>query len=722
MPKKQKKPMKKALSRAASASKRRASATAAPTRKAAKRSASGKSSARAKPKAKPPAPKAKAKAKAKPPALNAKAKAKARPPAPKSKAKAKAKPSARKPELKRAAPARAQSRSKALPARSVILPPKSERNPGRVAPPPPRTPRELSVRPLRVTAGNWQQIEAAAARSQRGALSAEQRTAIRAALEGRDSLVVIPDDAQALACYQLCAPLLERPTVVLSPVLAELQAQHEALTAERKPVVCLLPELAGPDRSAALGRLARGGPLLVLLSPEALIAADVRKAVAKSGIGLFVVEEAHCASDLAHEIRPSYTELGPMLAGFGKPPVMALTRVATSAVLQEIAARLSLTDPVTVQAPAVRSNLRIVTRLAQGDGRQTALARLVDRLEPPGLILCASAHDVDSVYSALAHGQGQGRPQNPVYRYHSGMTPGDRAAELLNFTLPGGRGVMVAVSAFAPGTGLPGLGEQANGAALGFGRGSGKRDLRFLVHYQSPASIEQYLREIQRAGGDGLPATCVLFYESSHRSLHEVMLAQQRFRATHLADLGRALEAPALEGRSITLEALALATGQSRRTTDRLTALLADAGVISKTGGWLRVSSSASDLVEACRVLGAKLYALREQDGRRLSAVSAFAENSGCKLSYLKRYLGEASDEPCGRCSACSSELAATESLPPPAAARRPAVQDFSVRPVPAVDPSPALNAMARAGIAVGGGPLTAKLADFGAATPRAAR
>jgi len=705
----------------------------------------------------------KAKPKVKPSALNARAKVKV---------KVKAKPAARKPEPGRATPAKAQSSSRALPARSVILPPKSERSAGRVAPPPPRTPRELSVRPpaplvlragqaqakqappnanananananhergarpskpdartrARVTADTWQQIEAAAAaaRSRCGALSAEQRTAIRAALVGRDSLVVIPDDAQAVACYQLCAPLLEQPTVVLSPVLAELQAQSEALTAERKPVVCILPELSGPDRSAALGRLARGGPLLVLLSPEALTAADVRKALAKSGIALFVVEEAHCASDLAHEIRPSYTELGPVLRSLGKPPVMALTRVATSAVLQEIAARLSLTDPVTVQAPAVRGNLRIVTRLAQGDGRQAALARLVDRLEPPGLILCASAHDVDSVYSALSHehgrGHGQGRPRNPVHRYHSGMTPGDRAAELLNFTLPGARGVMVAVSAFAPGTGLPGLGEQANGAALGFGRGPGKRDLRFVVHYQSPASIEQYLREIQRAGGDDLPATCVLFYESSHRSLHEVMLAQQRFRATHLADLGRALEAPALEGRSITLEALALATGQSRRTTDRLTALLADAGVISKTGGWLRVSSSASDLVEACRVLGAKLYALREQDGRRLSAVSAFAESSGCKLSYLKRYLGEASDEPCGRCSACSSELAATESLPPPAAARRPAVQDFSVRPVLTAEPTPALNAGVAAGIAVGGGPLTAKLADFGAATPRAGR
>jgi ATP-dependent DNA helicase RecQ len=544
-------------------------------------------------------------------------------------------------------------------------------------------------------------------------LSAEQRVAIRAALEGRDSLVVIPDDALAMACYQLVAPLFAQPTVVLSPVLADLQTQSDALVAQRKPAVCIFPELSGPERSAALARVTRGGPLLVLLSPEALVSADVQKALAKSGIALFVVEEAHCASELSHEIRPSYAELGRTLQALGRPAVMALTRVANSAVLRDVSTRLSLTESELVQAPAVRRNLRIVTRLAQGDARQAALVRLIERLEPPGLVLCASPHDVDSVYSALRGSR------IAAHRYHSGMTPGDRATELMNFTLPGERSVLVAVSAFAPGSGLPGLGEPASGAAAGFGRGAGKRDLRFVVHYQSPASIEQYLREIGRAGRDGLPATCVLFHESSHRSLHEVLFAQQRFRATHLAEIGRALEAPALEGRTVTLESLALGTGQSRRTTDRLTALLADAGVLSKTGGWVRVLTSASDLAEACRRLGAQLYALREQDTRRLAAVSTFAETTDCKLGYLSRYLGESTGAACGRCSACSSELIATESVPPQVAARRAVVQEFSVRPV-VLESAPALGG---ANAALGGaGPLTATLADFGAAMPRAGR
>jgi ATP-dependent DNA helicase RecQ len=560
-----------------------------------------------------------------------------------------------------------------------------------------------------VTEETWQTIEGLATRLGRAPLNDEQRVAIRAALEGHDSVVVIADDERAVSCYQLAAFQLAQPTVVVSPVAADLNAQHAALSLRKLPVVCVSAELLGPERSAALVRIARGGALLVLLTPEALRAPDIRQALNKSGVALFVAEEAHCASDASHEWRPSFAELGTTLRELSSPPVMATTRIATAVVRRDIRERLGLTAPVTIQSPPVRENLQIVTKLARGEGRQAALVRLVERLTLPGLVYCATAHDVDSVYSALC---GAGIA---AHRHHSGMTASARAAELLQFTLPGQRSVMVAVSAFAPGSGLPGIGEQAE-ASLGFGRNSGKRGLRFVVHYQSPASIEQYLREIQLAGADGLPATCVLLHESSHRSLHEVMLAQQRFRATHLAELGRALETPALEGRTISVEALALGTGQSRRTTDRLTALLADAGVVSRASGWVRVLCTASELDDACRRLGAQLYALREQDARRLASVSAFAEAGECKLSCLNQYLGEGMSHDCGRCNTCVSELLlpSQESLMPQASTRRGAVLEFSVQPV-----SAPLSGVVPSGALPGHAPLTARLLDFGVAGNR---
>jgi ATP-dependent DNA helicase RecQ len=565
-------------------------------------------------------------------------------------------------------------------------------------------PRARSPRP-RVTQETWRAIEATAARLGRAPLNDEQRVAIRAALEGHDSIVVLPDDERAVSCYLLTAFQLAQPTVVLSPVPAELNALHDELSALRLPVAWVSAGLSGPERSAALSRISRGGALLVLLTPEALCAPDLRQALSKSGVALFVASEAHCASEASHELRPSFAELGVTLRGLDSPPVMAMTAVATAAVRRDIRERLGLEAPVTIQSPPVRENLQIVTQVARGEGRQAALVRLVERLTLPGLVLCATPHEVDSVYSAL---RGAGIA---AYRHHSGMTPGDRAAGLSNFGSPAQRSVMVAVSAFAPGSGLPGIGEQAE-ASLGFGRGPVRPDLRFLVHYQSPASIEQYVREIHRAGGDGLPAMCVLLHESSHRSLHEVMLAQQRFRATHLADLGRALETPALEGRAVSLEALALGTGQSRRTTDRLTALLADASVVSRAAGWVRVLCSASELDEACRRLGAQLYALRERDAHRLASVGAFAEASECKLSCLNQYLGEGVSEGCGRCNACVAELLVPnqESLMPQAATRRSVVHEFAVQPL-----SAPVSGVVPSGAQPSHGSLTAKLADFGA-------
>jgi ATP-dependent DNA helicase RecQ len=525
-----------------------------------------------------------------------------------------------------------------------------------------------------VTVETWRLLEESDLRLGGPRLTDEQRVAIRAALEGHDSVLVISDDERAVRCYQLVAQSLSQPTVVVSPLITELKAQHAALAEQRLAVVCLLPEQGGPERSAALARIARGGSLLVLLTPEALRMADVRQALAESSIALFVVQEAHCASEASHELRPSYMELADTLRTLDSPPVMAVTRAATSAVRRDIRERLGLSAPVTVQAAPVRDNLRIVTKLARGEGRQASLVRLVERLELPGVVFCATPHDVDGAYAAL---RGAGIATR---RHHSGLTPSERATERQAFELPGERSVMVALSAFAPQSGLPGIGEPVDG----FGRGSSRQDLRFVVHYQSPASLEQYLREIQLAGGDGKPAVCVLLHESSHRSLHEVMFAQLRFKATHLAELGRALEGPALEGRTITLEALALGTGQSRRTTDRLTALLADAGLIARGGGSLNVLCSASELDDGCRRLGAQLYALRERDARRLASVSAFAEANDCKLSCLNQYLGDGASEPCGRCNSCVPELLAPsqESLVPQASARRASVQEFSVQPV----------------------------------------
>lgn len=176
------------------------------------------------------------------------------------------------PETAQPAPARPQVPSKplGLQARAAVLRMRA------------RKPR------ARLTQETWRELDRAAARLGRAQLDDEQRVAIRAALEGHDSLVVLPDDERAITCYELAAQLLDQPTVVISPQHSALKAQAEALSQRSFAVVLVLPEHSDIERGAAISRIARGGSLLVLLSPEGLRAADVRQALAASGIALLV--------------------------------------------------------------------------------------------------------------------------------------------------------------------------------------------------------------------------------------------------------------------------------------------------------------------------------------------------------------------------------------------------------------------------------------------------
>ncbi len=197
----------------------------------------------------------------------------------------------------------------------------------------------------------------------------------------------------------------------------------------------------------------------------------------------------------------------------------------------------------------------------------------------------------------------------------------------------------------------------------------------------------------------------MLLYESAHRSLNDALLAQQRFRPQHVLDLSRALEAAPLEGKPLTVEALALSSGQSRRTMERLTALLSDAGLIEKVANWVRPVVSTTELAEACRRLSLRLDELRIHDARRLEAVTDYAEASTCRHEALSAAFGLTQSR-CGRCSVCVPQAFDRQSRDAGAApVRRPAVQSFSV--------GPALGSEASESPSPRSSPLTAQLGEF---------
>ena len=315
-----------------------------------------------------------------------------------------------------------------------------------------------------------------------------QREAILAALEGRDSLVVMPTGAGKSLCYQLPALSGQGLVVVVSPLIALMADQWRSLRGGGVHASMLASGLHEGHNDQALRDIAAGRCQLVLVSPERFISQSFKQALAKRRIGLFVVDEAHCVAEWGHDFRPDYLRLYGVIGELHRPPIMALTATATPRVAKEIALRLGLRDWIQVSCGFDRPNLSFDVMNIRGRGigaqkRSALLQALSDQRSLPAIVYCGTRNDTDRVAGLIA------KQGIATVAYHAGMDPQARRSSQDAFME--GRAQVVA-------------------ATNAFGMGVDKADVRSVVHWAVPKSLEAYYQEVGRAGRDGQPAKALL--------------------------------------------------------------------------------------------------------------------------------------------------------------------------------------------------------------------
>jgi len=315
-----------------------------------------------------------------------------------------------------------------------------------------------------------------------------QREAVEAALDGCDSLIVMPTGGGKSLCYQLPGLASSDLTVVVSPLIALMNDQWLRLSGAGHPVTMIASGMSEEVAHASLDMVRNGEARIVYCSPERFGSQVFLDALGRRRIDLLAVDEAHCVSEWGHDFRPDYLRLPQIADRLGRPTVMACTATATEMVADEIATRFGMLDPLVVRSGFDRPNLSFDVVRLEGTGskaRRTALleAGLADPGNRPAIVYCGTRRDTDEVAAALrAAGLG-------AAAYHAGLGAEERTETQRRF-MSGEAEVIVATNAF--------------------GMGVDKADVRSVWHVAIPTSVEAYYQEAGRAGRDGLPAKAVL--------------------------------------------------------------------------------------------------------------------------------------------------------------------------------------------------------------------